>query len=210
MTYSKAYRRRVKKGRPLLPAQEREANGRKSRRKSDQAKRRQENEAEIRSVALSARIRHDLARNGLSPSLADRVEAGSALGRAWLCSGDMLNYAHYLAGTRFGEDYRRYYALSGFAAPTVRALDLNRARGLAMDRPELAARARRHMLALAEAVRRVDQPGRPVASLLRQVCLLDDDSHLHLPHMVRLLARGLDALVAFYGISRLAEAVDET
>lgn len=198
--YSKAQKRRLKKGRPLLPVAEREPNGRKSRRKSSVMRRTHETEAETKMVVIAARMKA-----GLSRSIAERPEAGSVLGRLHILFGDRISYAHYLAGLRYGEDYCRYYALSGIPYPSARAHDMTRVRGLGIDKPEAAEQARERVLDLGEQIRKVDQSGRPVASVIRRVCILDENTGMHLPHMIKFLIAGLDVLVDFYGIPKNAE-----
>ncbi|WP_247997007.1 hypothetical protein [Brucella tritici] len=198
--YSKAQKRRLKKGRPLLPVAEREPNGRKSRRKSSVVHRHHETEAETKMVVIAARMKA-----GLSHSIAERPEAGSVLGRLHILFGNRISYAHYLAGLRYGEDYCRYYALSGIPYPSARAHDMTRVRGLGLDNQEAAEQARERVLDLGEQIRKVDQAGRPVASVIRRVCILDEDTGMHLPHMIKFLITGLDILVDFYGIPKNAE-----
>lgn len=205
MARTKAAKRRLKKGRPLLPASEREPNGRKSRRKSSVMRRTHETEAEIKMVVISARMKA-----GLTKSVAERPEAGSVLGRLHILFGDKISYAHYLAGIRYGEDYCRYYALSGIPYPTARAHDMTRVHGVGVDKPEEAKKARERITEIGDEIRKVDQSGRPVASVMRKVCIMDDDTGMHLPHMIRFLVSGLDALVDFYGIDRRAEPKDLT
>ncbi|MBV2144224.1 hypothetical protein KUG47_12040 [Falsochrobactrum sp. TDYN1] len=156
-------------------------------------------------VVISARMRA-----GLSKSIAERPEAGSVLGRLHILFPDHISYAHYQAGIRYGEDYCRYYALSGIPYPSARAHDMTRIHGLGIDKPEKAKEARDRINALGEEIRKVDRSGRPVASVIRKVCILDEDTGMHMPHMVRFLANGLDALVDFYGIDRRAEPKDLT
>lgn len=207
MTYSRAARRRIRKGRPLLPATDREPNGRLSRRRSALVQRRRETAAEITAVALAARVKH-----GVRPADAARAEAGSALGRVHLLAKQQLTHAHYQAGLRFGADCERYYALNGIARPTVRAQDLSHVAGFAGDDPAREAEARRaaqRMAELSHRIRRNDRPGRPLAAVLNQVCVMDDDKNMYLPHMRRLLVAGLDVLIDFYGISRWSALEEE-
>lgn len=203
--YSKAEKRRLKKGRPVLPAAEREPNGRKSRRKSSIVRRTHETEAETKLVVISARMKM-----GMSASIAERPEAGSVLGRLHILFPDRITYAHYQAGLRYGADYCRYYALSGIPYPSARAHDMTRVHGSGIDKPEAAEQARERILDLGVAIRKVDQQGRPIATTIRKVCILDEDTGMHLPHMARFLAIGLDALVDFYGIDRKAIPQDLT
>gem|GEM_PF-815384 len=203
--YSKASKRRLKQGRPLMPAVEREPNGRKSRRKSAVMRRTHETEAEVKMVVISARMKA-----GLTKSIAERPEAGSVLGRLHILFPDRISYAHYQAGIRYGEDYSRYYALTGIPYPSARAHDMTRIHGLGVDKPEAAKKARERINEICDEIRKVDQSGRPIASVLRKVCILDEDTGMHMPHMIRFLSNGLDALVDFYGIDREAEPEDLT
>ncbi|URQ76181.1 MAG: hypothetical protein NBV76_05320 [Candidatus Ochrobactrum gambitense] len=203
--YSKAQKRRLKKGRPLLPVAEREPNGRKSRRKSAVMRRTHETEAETKMVVIAARMKA-----GMSRSIAECPEAGSVLGRLHILFPDRVSYAHYQAGLRYGADYCRYYALSGIPYPSARAHDMTRVHGLGIDKPEAAAQSRERIHELGEVIRKADQSGRPVASVMRRVCILDEDTGMHLPHMIRFLSSGLDALVDFYGIDRRAIPEDLT
>lgn len=203
--YSKASKRKLRKGRPLMPAVEREPNGRKSRRKSAVMRRTHETEAEVKMVVISARMKA-----GLTKSIAERPEAGSVLGRLHILFPDRISYAHYQAGIRYGEDYSRYYALTGIPYPSARAHDMTRIHGLGVDKPEAAKKARERINEIGGEIRKVDQSGRPIASVLRKVCILDEDTGMHMPHMIRFLSNGLDALVDFYGIDREAEPEDLT
>ncbi|MEN5250004.1 hypothetical protein [Brucella pseudintermedia] len=198
--YSKAQKRRLKKGRPLLPVAEREPNGRKSRRKSAVMRRTHETEAEVKMVVISARMRA-----GMTKAIAERPEAGSVLGRLHILFPEKITYAHYQAGIRYGEDYSRYYALSGIPYPSARAHDMTRIHGMGVDKPEAAREARDRVTEIGKAICDVDQSGRPVASVMRRVCILDKDDGMHLPHMIKFLATGLAALVDFYGIPKNAE-----
>ncbi len=164
-----------------------------------------ETEAEVKMVVISARMKA-----GLTKSIAERPEAGSVLGRLHILFPDRISYAHYQAGIRYGEDYSRYYALTGIPYPSARAHDMTRIHGLGVDKPEAAKKARERINEICDEIRKVDQSGRPIASVLRKVCILDEDTGMHMPHMIRFLSNGLDALVDFYGIDREAEPEDLT
>jgi hypothetical protein len=87
---------------------------------------------------------------------------------------------------------------------------MTRVHGVGTDKPEAAGQARERVHDLGQTIRKVDQQGRPIATTIRKVCILDEDTGMHLPHMVRFLAIGLDALVDFYGIDRKAIPQDLT
>lgn len=196
MAYSKAQKLRAKRGRPRLPNAVREANGRKSRRKLSIAMRTVETEKEVKSVAIANRIKQ-----GVPSKLADRPEAGSALGRIHLFNSDYITRAQYEAGIRMAEDYARYYALTGIPFPTIKAHDIRSVRGReSVDRPECAKAAADRIMKLEAVLGAVDQAGRPVTQVTKRVCILDEAEGMHLPHMIKFLQRGLTALATHYGI----------
>lgn len=196
MTYSKAQKLKAKRGRPSLPNVEREANGRKSRRKSSVALRLVETEKEVKSVAIANRVKQ-----GMSESVADSQEAGSVLGRLHLFNLDSITKLQYEAGMRMAEDYARYYALTGIPFPTIKAHDIRSVRGQGgTDRPECARTAANRVMKIEMVLGVIDLSGRPVTSVTKKVCVLDEAEGMHLPHMVGYLKRGLNALVQHYGL----------
>ncbi|MGQ5718484.1 hypothetical protein [Pseudochrobactrum asaccharolyticum] len=194
--YSKAEKLRVKRGRPSLPAVAREANGRKSRRKTTVALRLVETEKEVKSVAVANRMKM-----GLSAKVASTQEAGSVLGRLHLLNPDEITRAQFEAGMRMAEDYARYYALTGIPFPSVKAMDIARVRGLGnMDRPDAARIATNRVMKIETVLGLVDLAGKPVTSVTKKVCVLDEGEGMQMPHMIGYLKRGLLALVEHYEI----------
>ena len=194
--YSKAGKLKAKRGRPSLPAISREANGRKSRRKSAASLRLVETEKEVKSVAVANRIKQ-----GMSEGVADTQEAGSVLGRLHLLNPDEITKLQYEAGMRMAEDYARYYALTGIPFPTIKAHDLRGVRGQNnTDRPDCARAAANRIMKIEQVLGEVDLSGRPVTAVTKKVCIRDEEEGMHLPHMVSYLKRGLTALVAHYNL----------
>lgn len=187
---SKANRRRKNKGgRPRLDI-EREPNGRPVR-----SLRRAETEAETRSVALEARMRV----YGASESECQRPEYGSVIGRLYLSK--QIRKHHFEAGNRMAEDFARYYGLTGIPYPSAKAQDISRVKGLGSDPNPVKVRAAANkVMAIEMMLGGVDVQGRPVTSVCKRVCIMDEENGMEFPHMVKLLVRGLDALVRLYGI----------
>lgn len=196
MAYSKAQKLKAKRGRPSLPNVEREANGRKSRRKSSVALRLVETEKEVKSVAIANRIKQ-----GMSEGIADSQEAGSVLGRLHLMDPESITKQHYEAGQRMAQDYARYYALTGIPFPTIKAHDVRGVKGYSHDDDPVNARAAsERIMKIEQVLGAVDRAGRPVTSVTKKVCVMDEAEGMHLPHMVKYLKCGLDALVQHYGL----------
>lgn len=194
--YSKAEKLRSKRGRPMLPIAERETNGRKSRRNSAATLRLVETEKEMKAVAVRNRIKQ-----GIAESVADSQEAGSVLGRLHLLNPTIITKLQYEAGMRMAEDFARYYALTGIPFPAIKAHDVRGVRGQSgADKPESAKAAADRVMKIEMALGMVDRAGRPVTSVTKKVCVLDESEGMHLPHMVEYLKRGLTALVKHYGM----------
>ena len=194
--YSKAEKLKAKRGRPSLPVAAREANGRKSRRKSAVSFRLVETEKEVKSVAVANRIKQ-----GMSEGVADTQEAGSVLGRLHLLNPDAITKLQYEAGMLMAQDFARYYALTGIPFPTIKAHDMLSPRGQSSDdRPDCARTAANRIMKIEQALGEVDLSGRPVTSVTKKVCIRDEAEGMHLPHMVEYLKRGLTALVKLYAL----------
>jgi hypothetical protein len=194
--YSKAQKLKAKRGRPALPAAVREANGRKSRRKSAVVLRLVETEKEVKSVAIANRVKM-----GMSSKEADSQEAGSVLGRLYLNKNNGITKAQYDAGMLMAQDFARYYALTGIPFPSIKAHDIGRVSGRNETDNQSAIRAATNRVMLVEKVLgEVDHSGKPITSTTKKVCVLDEADGMHLPHMVIYLKRGLTALIKLYGI----------
>lgn len=194
--YSKAQKLRAKRGRPTLPAAEREANGRKSRRKSAMVLRLVETEKEVKSVAVANRVKM-----GISTKEANSQEAGSVLGRLYLNKGNGITKAQYDAGMLMAQDFARYYALTGIPFPSIKAHDIGRVRGRnEIDNKAATIVATNRVMLIEKVLGEVDHSGKPITSTTKKVCVLDEADGMHLPHMVIYLKRGLMALVKLYGL----------
>ena len=191
--------RAAQRGRPELYASsdDREQNGRQSRRKMAVQSRRIENERQVKDTVISARQRV----HGINETVCDGQDAGSVLGRLYLAG--MIKLHHKRAGLRFEEDAIRYCALTGIPFPNPRAIDLGKVRGIGRDaNPSDARAAKDKFMRLEKCLSDVDVSGRPVATVVKRVCLSDNDDGIYATHMIQHLWRGLDALVDYYEISR--------
>jgi hypothetical protein len=189
---TRGQKKAAKRGRPKLPAAKREPSGiRPSRRHASIVER----EGETRAVVAQARARV----HGVPEPMCERPEAGYVLGRLFLAG--FVTKAQLDAGNRMAEDFARYYALTGIQPPSARAQNLFRVRGEAPDRSgDAARRAANAIMRIEMELGMVDHEGRPVTSVTKRVCLMDDDSAVFHGHMIGFLCKGLDALVVHYGL----------
>jgi hypothetical protein len=188
---TKGQKKAAKRGRPKLPAAQREPSGRPSRRHATRIER----EFEVRAVVVEARARV----HGVPEPMCERPEAGYVLGRLFLAG--LVTKAQLDAGNRMAEDFGRYYALTGIQAPSARAQDLFRVRGESPDRGgDAARRAANAIMRIEMELGMVDHEGRPVTSVTKRVCILDDASAVFHDHMIGFLRKGLDALIVHYGL----------
>jgi hypothetical protein len=199
---SKAARRASRRGRPRLPANNREPNGKPSRRKNAY-------EGRIMDVAINRRIRQQ----GILGSSDEPLEKQAADPRRGyvlgiLLLGDRIRQAQHDAGLRYGADMSRFYKLNGIAFPSVRAQNLFSVHGEAGEenaRQALdAAAAYKRMRQLRETLHAVGDidTGRRVEQTVRAVCLLDlpgSDSNGQ-SFRSDLLIRGLNVLARYYGL----------
>ncbi len=194
MTKAKAKHRKKHGGRPRLDV-EREPNGRPVR-----SIRKAETEAETRKVAMEARMRV----YGAPEAECQRPEYGSALGRLYLIGH--INKLHKEAGDRVAEDFAKYYGLTGIPHPSAKAQDISRVRGLGGEVSYEAARAASNRVMLIEQLLgEVDVQGRPVTSVVKRVCILDDESYMS-EVMLKHLVTGLARMVQYYSIGRQVAA----
>ncbi len=136
---------------------------------------------------------------GLSVADCERPEAGSVLGRLYLDARNKLTKAQYEAGVRMGEDFARYYALTGIPFPAASAIDLTRVHGIGRDPNPAAVRAASNaVMAIEATLGMADESGRPVTSVCKAVCIRDEP--ICHGHMIEFLKRGLHALVEHYGV----------
>lgn len=199
---TKANRRRKNKGgRPRIEGVEREPNGQPSRRKSVRAERDSETAAETRKVAVEARMRL----YGGSAEECERHEYGSVLGRLYLAR--RIKKHHFDAGSRMAEDFARYYGLTGIPYPSAKAQDISRVKGLGSDpNPEKVKAASNRVMAIEQKLGLADIQGRPVTSVCKRVCIMDDSQGMEFPHMIGFLVKGLNALAVYYGVDMQEDA----
>ena len=190
---SRANRRRKKLGgRPRIEGVTREPNGRPLR-----SERKTETEKEARAVVIDARTRL----HGLSESDSAQHYAGSVLGRLFLAKA--LTKRQFDAGSKLAEAFEAYYRLTGIPHPSARAQDVSRVRGLGSDAdPSKARAAANRIMAIEQQLGMVDVQGKPITSVCKRVCILDDGTGLELAHMRKFLAAGLEALADHFGIER--------
>lgn len=110
------------------------------------------------------------------------------------------------AGHRFAEDYYRYCSLTGVAHPSAKAQNLLRVKGVSGDSPsDLARSSSNRIMKIEEILGAVDVSGRPVTSVTKRVCVMEDETGLHLSHMLKYLVVGLSALIPLYGLDAQSE-----
>jgi hypothetical protein len=193
---TKANRRRKNKGgRPRIEGAEREPNGRITR------PTRVETEKEARAVVIEARQRIF----GASESDCAKEEFGSVLGRLFLAKA--IKKHQYEAGKMMSADFDRYYMLTGIPHPSAKAQDISRVRGLGRDSDPLKARsAANRVMMIEQQLGSVDVQGRPVTSVCKRVCVMDDAQGMELAHMIKYLVAGLEQLSTYYGVERQVAA----
>lgn len=152
--------------------------------------------ADIKATAVAARVRQQ----GVSEKQAEGAMAGSVLGLMRL--RERITESEFEAGERFGLDMERYYSLTGIPHPSAKAQDIGRVRGVGGDPSPAAVRAASDKRMVLEGVLgRADSNGRPVTTVVKRVCVMDDDSGVWEPHMIGFLRRGLKALAKHYGVA---------
>jgi len=194
---TKAARRR---GRPRLPVEPRQANGRKSRRIASQQAHDANTERDAMNTAVQARIRHNDIRGKSAEVVALDPRFGFELGRLLIFG--KITRDQFDAGQRYSEDMARYYGLSGVAFPSARAQNLFAVAGEAgesEDRAERAAKAtakakRLHGLLLAIGG---IQEGRDTLRIVQAVCVSDEPLGKS-ERALFLLRRGLNRLAKYY------------
>lgn len=180
---------RRKRGRPPLPAELREPNGRRSRNKTAT----DVFDAIMRQTAREARMRV----YGAATAECERSEWGYLLGRLYLTTSIGMKSHQHEAGVRMAEDYARYFGLCGLSHPHARALDLFRVHGRTGDgSPEAAQKAQ----ARYEDLERLLIPNSAVSRVTRAVCVYEQEDGMWTSHNVALLLNGLQRLAKYYGI----------
>lgn len=126
---TKAAKLKAKRGRPKLPATDRQPNGQPSRRQASIQKRNEDYSMDAMAPAINRRVRQyglvDKRRDGkmetASKQAADPMR-GYALGLLFL-DGKLTKRQHD-AGVKFSDDMARYYGLTGVPFPSPRAQNL--------------------------------------------------------------------------------------
>lgn len=186
---------RRKRGRAVLPAAEREPNGKKSRRQASK----QEQEHEMQAAAI-ATAKAQRVRMGVPESLALDPRLGYELGKLTVLG--ILGEHQHQAGKRFAEDMGRFYSLTGIGFPSARAQNLYAVHGHEGDidtRAAAASSARSRMTELRAALLGkgpIDR-GRRVYRATHAICVEDQRC---MPADEPFLRWGLNVLVRFYGI----------
>ena len=198
---------RLKRGRKLLLATEREPNGRQSRRIASTEVRDEVMEAETMETALAARVRLYSIKGSKSEPAIQRARDprhGYVLGRLWL--DGIINQAQHDAGVKYAEEMSRFFGLMGIAFPSARAQNLFAVRGMSGeaddDEVRAAARARARMIELRALLLKCGDidTGRRVEHTVKAICLLDMDNLRTMNAAMRAwLVRGLNALGKHYG-----------
>jgi hypothetical protein len=219
--YSAGAKKRAKRGRSLLPANDREPNGRKSRRANAVELRAEQTEAEVKSVARERRIREDnivpfRGKDGKvvsAESQADDPRRGYVLGLLWL-DGRITQEEHDI-GLKYAEDMGRFYGLTGVQFPSARAQNLFAIRGGGGDdsenRVEAAKRARAKAYELQRVISGTSEAkgalrfdigtGRKVEHAVKHLALLDvPEARKWPPFMIALFRKGVSALRRHYGM----------
>ncbi|CAN7495807.1 hypothetical protein LJR231_003478 [Phyllobacterium sp. LjRoot231] len=193
---SRANRKRKNKGgRPRLENVEREPNGRPLR-----SQRKTETEAETRKVAVQARARI----YGAPEAECVRPEYGSVLGRLYMTGH--INKLQLEAGNRTAEDFGRYYGLTGIPHPSAKAQDITRVKGMGGEVSyEAARKATNRVMAIEQALGEVVVQSRSVTSVVKRVCVMDEDLGISETMRAQLVA-GLNRLVVFFGVDKMERA----
>lgn len=190
---------RRRRGRPLLPANDREPNGKPSRRTASIEEREHAVQMQNMSVVADRRIRH----LGIVSEVSRDPRWGYLLGRMFM-DGNVTESQHE-AGVRYAQDMARYYGLTGVPFPSARAQDLFAIKS-AGDEPEgkgkAALAARNRMVELRNLLLSSGDinTGRRVLHTVNVVCVEDIDELRTLNEAMKAwLKRGLNALAKFYG-----------
>lgn len=186
---------RAKRGRALLPAADREPNGKKSRRQAS----RQEQEIEMQASAI-ATARAQRVKLGVPESIALDPRLGYELGRLTVLG--IIKAHQHEAGKRYAEDMGRFYRLTGIGYPSARAQNLFAVHGYDSDidiRVATSKAARQRMVDLRTLLLGkgpIDQ-GRRILRATHAICVED---HPCMPADEPFLRWGLNSLVRFYGL----------
>jgi hypothetical protein len=188
-------KRRKSGGRPRLENVKREPNGRPLR-----SQRKTETEAEVRKVAVQARARI----YGAPEAECVRPEYGSVLGRLHM-SGH-INKLQMEAGDKAAMEYDKYYGLTGIPHPSAKAQNISRVKGMGGEVSyETARQATQRVMLIEQALGEVVVRGSSVTSVVKRVCIMDEDMGISELKREQLVA-GLNRLMVFYGIGKMERA----
>ena len=206
-------KRKAKRGRPKLPATDREKSGRPSRREASKEQRNDMSQAAIMSTAIERRIRHDnivpfKEKGGKLVTAEEQAKdprRGYTLGLMLI--DHTINQRQHDAGVKYAEQMSRYYGLTGTPFPSARAQNLFAVRGNEGEEPEgrveAAKKARHNANLLRDAllgVGNIDQ-GRKVQSAVNELVILDNTHCRRWPdHMTFMLRQGLNRLADYFGV----------
>lgn len=204
-------KRKAKRGRPKLPATDREKSGRPSRREASKTQRNEMSQAAIMAPAIERRIRQDnivpFKENGgklvTAEEQAKDPRRGYTLGLMLL--DHSITQRQHDAGVKFAEVVSRFHGLTGVPLPNPRAQNLFAVRGNEGDESEskvdAAKNARRRYNEARDvllSVGHIDE-GRHVIHAVTEVAYLENMHARRWPeHMTFMLRKGLNKLADFY------------
>lgn len=202
---TRAAKRKSRQGRPKLPAQPREQNGRLSRRIESRRERDMEQLAENPNIVRRIREARILPYRNRDGRMVSPIEQAQNPLRGYTLGLLLLDRRITQEQHDAGENYARlaaaYYGLTGIPFPSARAQNLFAVRGGEGEEREdrvkatVAVRARaKHAVGVLLAVGDINT-GRKVAHAVNEVCVLDNIAARTWPEpMLNLLRRGLNAL----------------
>lgn len=191
----KKHVRIIRSGRPPESGVMRAESGRKSRSKLAQS----ETEKQVMSTVVEARMRQALLNDGevISEKEATNPYRGSAAGRRYL-SGGFGKGEKAKARVDFGFDvaatWRKCMAINGYPAPTTKAMDMGRVRGLPIEDLNAQARSRLAANTMMSFEAKLGQAGNGCRTAFYDLFILDQGSH-QTKHMDKLLQKACDALM---------------
>ena len=206
-------KRKAKRGRPKLPATDREKSGRPSRREASKTQRNEMSQAAIMAPAIERRIRQDnivpfKEKGGKLVTAEEQAKdprRGYALGLMLL--DHSITQRQHDAGVKYAEAMARYYGLTGTPFPSARAQNLFAIRGNEGDEDENKSEAAKKARSKANALRdvllgvgNIDE-GRRVVHSVNELVVLDNVQARRWPdHMLHFIRKGLNRLADHFGV----------
>lgn len=206
-------KRKAKRGRPKLPATDREKSGRPSRREASKTQRNEMSQAAIMAPAIERRIRQDnivpfKEKGGKLVTAEEQAKdprRGYALGLMLL--DHSITQRQHDAGVKYAEAMSRYYGLTGTPFPSARAQNLFAVRGNEGEEDENKSEAAKKARSKANALRDVllgvgnIDHGRRVQSAVNELSILDNAHCRRWPdHMLHFIRQGLNRLADHMGV----------